>query len=399
MPHNKDNTSLAALAALTASRGPSTAPLWTNASLHRPDADYTIDLPQSPREPDNPENDVEARLASAREFLARPSRPNVLTPQDDADSAARQAWDTKNREAGVALADRMRAEQHGPVRRTTEGMSRLGSLAGLASLPLMAAGPEASGGALLAGGLLSLPDALRRAYFPQDDENRPGVGEALLTGSALLPGVGMARKAGEAATLAEEAPRLRQATHVPYRYPASPKPEPVMGRTTGHFKEGPGGLADVAAGRIKPSPMPPGEPPFDVTLPPEHRLPPGPAPRTPQPQFGPGAWTTPAPEGPLSGLEQLLRDRATSAAREVDLTDELNSLPGIRPSIQAMQAGSAPENLLLDPSHAVDAVADLKSLDPFIRRAAKQRAVVTRKLQEKQHPLPASWQRFKSEQR
>lgn len=179
-------------------------PLYDNAWLRareqrtrgaRPD--YTVDIPKESVVSEAPVGDDPVQAAKA--FLASTTprvNPNApLSPEDQAEVNARMDWAGKN----LDEAERIAQARKGTFRHITEALNTAGNVAGLASLPLLAAGPQASGAAMALGGLLTVPDQLRRAYAPQADETEPGVGEAAMTGLALLPGLSMGKKATTAA--------------------------------------------------------------------------------------------------------------------------------------------------------------------------------------------------------
>lgn len=192
--------------------------------------DFTVDILKkankgaiSPRETDP--------VAEARAFLGKGSVMDApWTAQDESGLTDRLDWNKQNAQMGHDIAQ----QRKGGFRRATEGMSGAGDVASQASLattPLALAGlPEVSGGALALAGLLHAPDQLRRAYAPQADETRPGVGEAIGTGLEMLPALGLAGKAGQAAEATGPRPWVNQAKEVPYanRMP-SQNPNQVLG--------------------------------------------------------------------------------------------------------------------------------------------------------------------------
>lgn len=191
--------------------------LYDNAYLDakKPGKDFTVDILKAANKGDIPRKKraVDAAdpgvggdpVAEARAFLDKPYGSSVtqgrLTPQDEAELAARLDWNAKNQQEGTAIQERKK----GGFRRTTEGLSKGGdmtSLGSLATMPMAAGGPVGAipSAALMAmTGLLHAPDQLRRAYAPQDDENQPSVMEALGTGLEMSPLSALGRMGTEVA--------------------------------------------------------------------------------------------------------------------------------------------------------------------------------------------------------
>lgn len=199
------------------------SPLYDNAWLksRQPGKDTTTDITDARKRRassilDNPFNETGGvdPVQATKQFLAKPSvTQSPLSPQDEAELQSRLAWNKQNNAIGTDIASRQLKEKHGAFRGLTENLAKAGHGFEAASLPLMLAGPEASGLALAGGTAMGVPDQLRRAYMPQDDETRPGVGEAAMTGLGLLlpgGGIGKALSEGKAAEEGVMGARLRK---------------------------------------------------------------------------------------------------------------------------------------------------------------------------------------------
>ncbi len=178
-------------------------------------------------------------LEEAKAFLAKPSVANQsLSPEEEAALNARLDWNKQNQ----VEAQRIQTEKQGSLRHVTEGLDTAGDVAGVGSLTTLPL-PPVSAALMGLSGLLKVPNQLRRAYAPQNDETQPGVGEALMTGAALLPGmsglrsllpkaaeplVSMSREVPYAAESGAVAPLEYDLTGAGPRSTVYPKPETLQ---------------------------------------------------------------------------------------------------------------------------------------------------------------------------
>lgn len=266
--------------------------------------DYTVDIPKAkkkltladlaaanggvPRRVDSADPGVGGDpVAEANAFLAkksifdRPSFGGTPGAAEMVEPPAQKAW----REANAAMGHDIAQERKGGLRRFTESANQLGDVANIGALATAPASvfgvPEPAMALGAMGGLLKLADPLRRAYLPQSDETEPGVGEAIQTGVNLTPFLGLGSTAGRIGAESMAGSRVPRGIG-PSLYDSGSGPLETLNpnfqevnprgyldqllerlngsktadrsvRNIGNLQqEAPGGLSDVASGRVGP---------------------------------------------------------------------------------------------------------------------------------------------------
>lgn len=378
---------------------------------------------------------------------------------------ARRYLETAPDYSGVArLPQRLAELQQGKrpsIRSLTEPLAKGGAAAGLASLPMMLtpAAPYAAATGLV-GAAATVPDMIARS-LDDDPTNDPGLVEGLISVAGLLPGASKLFRGTKTSSTSAAATKLtipppwrdtghglRAAEPVarPTVLDANEALAQLMTRRTNPNSFAPGGLSSsglpraiedishptsvkwqqneyaankdlarrILGEQVEPLPGQ-GTTPWQDTG--GGMRAPAPSPRAESLPAGPEIdlsarlGATP-PAAQLRAKERFGRifrsetgGAGTRQTPEIDLTEELSALGPVRelpPSLQPLQAGMKPANLLADPGRALAELRQelARSTDPaeqnYLRRAINQQAMILRKMQERQQPIPANWTRFRT---